>query len=148
MRAERDFLWQVNHMKKTIAILLITLLTAALLCACGETKKVVEKTEDYPGTYVYTNNTLRENSRRVLTINEDGTYLYVRESSIEEYNGTYTGKWSVDEQGYIIMTGDLTGKKSQGYLTGDSLKLNVSDLENGDDTVGNGVYLYQFPEEE
>lgn len=134
-------------MLKRITAALLVILLAAALCSCQKQEKVVEKTEDYPGTYVYTNSTLRENSKRVLTINEDGTYLYVRESSLEDQSGTYSGKWSIDERGYIIMVGNLSGKKSEGFLSEDSLMLNVADLENGDDTVGNGVYLYQYPEE-
>lgn len=131
-------------MKRLIAILMMTVLVAAALCACGEPEPKTKDTDKYPGTYVYENSTMREISTRTLTVKEDGTYTYVRVSSIEEKNGHFSGKWTVDQEGYIILTGDISGKTSRGLLSEDTLSLDIADLGHGEDTVGDGIYRYQF----
>lgn len=134
-------------MKKLIAILLAAVLSAALLCACREfAQEPTEFRNDYPGTYRYENNTIRERSSRVLTVNEDGTYTYVRVSTMEEKNGTFTGTWTIDREGYIVLKGDISGLTSRGSLSDDTLKLNIADVGHGEDTVGDGIYQYQYPE--
>lgn len=136
-------------MKRIAAILLISALLAALLCACAGTA-VQEPTEpiDYTGTYVYQNTTMREISIRTVTVNPDGTYTYTRVSTFGELNGEYSGTWIVDEEGYIIFTGSISGLTSRGKLSDDTLLLDIADVGHGEDTIGDGIYQYQFPEDE
>lgn len=136
-------------MKRVIALLIISALLAAVLCACGGTAEPEPtQSNDYPGTYVYENTTMREISIRTVVIDPDGTYTYSRLSTYEELNGSYTGTWTIDEEGYIILTGDRSGLYSRGKLSEDTLRLDIADVGHGDDTVGDGIYQYQFPEEE
>lgn len=134
-------------MKRLIAILAIALTAMLLLCACGDADQdPTEAKNNYPGTYVYENSTIRERSSRTLTINEDGTYTYIRVSTMPEKNGSFTGTWTIDEDGYILLRGDLSGLTSRGELSEDTLLLNISDFGHAEDTVGDGIYWYQFPE--
>ena len=134
-------------MKKLIAVLLIAVLTAALLCACGKSdEELSEARKDYPGTYLYENNTIRERSSRTLTISEDGTYLYVRVSTLPGKDGTFSGTWTIDSEGYILLKAE-SGQISKGLLSEDRMLLDVSDLSGGEDTVGDGIYRYQIPQD-
>lgn len=135
-------------MLKRIAAFLLIVVTAAALCACNE-KKPEDKTADYPGTYVYSNSTLREKSSRTLTLNVDGTYSYTRESTLYiNQNGTFTGRWEADEEGVVTFTADGSGKISRGKLSEDSERFDIADIDNAEDTVGSGIYTYQYPDEE
>ena len=133
-------------MKRWIAMLMIAVTAALLLCACGSAdQEPTVPVNKYPGVYVLENSTIRERSTRTLTVNEDGTYTYERVSTMDSLNGTFTGTWTVDEEGYLVLKSDGSGLTSRAMLSTDTLKLNVADLSNGNDTVGNGIYQYQFP---
>ena len=136
-------------MKRITAVLLIPVLLAALLCACAvmEQQEPTEN-ENFPGTYVYENITMREFTIRTVVIDPDGTYTYNVISTYEDLNGAFTGTWFIDEEGYIILTGDLSGLTSRGRLSADTLLLDIADIDHGKDTVGDGIYKYQFPEDE
>ena len=134
-------------MKKVAVLLLIAAMLAVFLCACGSRQQKPTEPVDYTGTYVYKNTTMREITTRTIVIRPDGTYTFTRVSTIEENNGEYGGTWEIDDEGCIIFTAGQTGKTSRGKLSSDTLRLDVADIDRAVDTVGNGIYFYQFPRE-
>ena len=125
-------------MKRIIAFVLIAVMVAGLLCACGEELAVDAK---FVGTYSFTQSTMHENATRTLTLYEDGTYLYSRLSDYEGRTGDYTGKWGVKGDGTVVLTADISGKTSEATMRSDGRSLNIADLGRVEDTVGDGIYF-------
>lgn len=125
-------------MKKLIAILMIALLTAALLSACGEDALVINP--KYVRTYVYDNSSMDEQTTREITLYENGTYIYTRSSTVEDLSGEFAGIWGVNRRGIIIFTANESGKTSEGTPSKDGMTLNIADIGQDNDTIGSGIY--------
>ena len=125
-------------MKKLIALLLIAVLTAALLCACGEEALTVDP--KYVRTYVYDNSSMDEQTTREITLYSNGTYIYTRESTNEDLTGEFAGIWGVNSKGIIIFTANESGKTSEGTPSEDGMTLNLADIGRAIDTIGSGIY--------
>ena len=125
-------------MKKLIAVLLLAVMTAALLCACGEEELTIDP--KYVRTYVYDNSSMDEQTTREITLYDNGTYVYTRDSSLDGNSGEFPGMWGVNRKGIIIFTGNESGGTSEGTPSEDGMTLNIADISRADDTIGSGIY--------